>query len=162
MMARFCIIFILISMSASADSYLVIASKSEDTPPKWVGLTDFSRLPADSRRILHLEITSAPALVTLPPGRYALDHFDFTDTIVGDNRTIRLAQRPEIHIQDNVVRYFGDILVSKGNIRTMINWDTIDTLCRQHAQLLADLPLVTGGPDEPTRTITDVCDSVNL
>ena len=128
--------------------------------PKWLGLIDLTKDKTDDSRVLHIPITSVPALEDIAPRQYGIDHFDFTDTIDGDERTIRFKKQPRIEVKDNTVRYVGDIFLAEDKIQMIVDWDTIDFVCRTAS--FKDLELQMGAPGEQQRTIRDPCDSVNL
>ena len=150
------------SSMTSADAYLALSVRTDGEPPRWLGLIDRRRPVDDDARVSHLRLENRPRLVPLAPGTYAIDHFDYSDSIAGDNRTIRIAGQPGFELRDDSVLHLGDLLISNGRINLLIDWQTIDRLCQMEPDLLADLPLVIGAEGDTARTLSAPCENVNL
>lgn len=141
---------------------IIVAARSEAGQPRWLGLINLGEETGDSRRVVHLPISTEGTLENLPAGQFIIDHLDFSETIAGDERTIRLGKGPTFTVRAGSIRYFGDLLLQGPEVRLIIDWSTIDALCRSHPERFLDTPLVTGLNPHALRTVTDACDAVNL
>ena len=157
---RLIIIILLASASslAAAESFFLVAVQGDAETPRWLGLVSLD-LPQTVR---HLPIRRQANMEALAAGRYAIDHFDFTETVAGDGRTVQFRMKPEIEVKEGTVHYAGDIILVDDTIRFVPSWDTVDLVCNHQTDILISHDLQMGAPGVTSRTITDVCDSVNL
>jgi len=152
--------------SAQADAAIAVHVPPAAPHPTFLGLVDLSKPPEHEARILHVRVGNAPALEPLAAGDYRLDHVDYSPTIAGDERTVRLGNGPSFHLEEGSVTYPGDLYFAGGELLFIVNWNTVDTFCGSSSMAGRQLDIATPGaaalPGAAAGTIRDACDGVNI
>jgi len=105
--------FLFVDMGAANDqpaTYIAIVL------PEIVPNSNSKSMNHFAKEVKHFPLAQRFTLIPLEPGRYRLSHFDFTETIDGDHRTLHMKKKTEFEIHPNAVQFMGGETFSKSEL----------------------------------------------